>query len=652
MLKKIINAILEQPSNTRNIVRIPNDTRTCIKKAKLEVALTKTLCCRVCFLLYEEDRNSPILCEYRHFPNFDPCNEQLYVQKPVYKGYSDLAEFEHYPSPSTASPNVVGVPQCMYVYQTIETWLRWILSRSDTESEIVNWAAEIRSQHDLGYHSDIQHGQNYREIQWENSPNSLQLGLALFVDWFNPRGKKLSGKTESTGIIALSCINLSPTLRNKISHMCLVGITPGPYSPDPQTLNHLLNPLVKELHQLEQGLVIPTYQFPNGRNVEVKLVAVQGDTLATKKVAGFASHSATCFCSFCHARSSDLSSMSLSKKRTKCETLSAAKALRDAANASIQDKILRETGVQWSALNELLYWDPAKHVALGVMHNWLEGILQSHFRYRWKFWAIPPYEAKKKRKTNQTTHATKRRNIDSNTEMCLYQESSGGDDTSVEEDILVDGGLDGGFFSQEDILHFCVSMSNIVLPPGLPHLPPNLGESKHGKLSAKQWHALFVYIIPLVIFEMYVDNVASMNIESNRSQVLLNTSQLVHCTNIVFAQYFKPADVKRFEKHYQNYSDKVGTLFRSVKFQPNHHFALHILEQMQAWSPLRGVAEFGGERLIGFLQKLRTNNKIGEPVPSCSYPTYTHFVFCRFDESNHDESRVSITAVDGPPGVY
>lgn len=73
---------------------------------------------------------------------------------------------------------------------------------------------------------------------------------------------------------------------------------------------------------------------------------------------------------------------------------------------------------------------------------------------------------------------------------------------------------------------------------------------------------------------------------------------------------------------------------------------------MQAWGPLRGVAEFGGKRLIGFLQKLRTNNKIGEPVPSCSYPTYTHFVFCRFDESNHDESRVSITAVDGPPGVY
>ncbi|KNZ52854.1 hypothetical protein VP01_3427g3, partial [Puccinia sorghi] len=37
---------------------------------------------------------------------------------------------------------------------------------------------------------------------------------------------KISGKVESTGILALFCLNFPPTVRNKISHMCIFGITP------------------------------------------------------------------------------------------------------------------------------------------------------------------------------------------------------------------------------------------------------------------------------------------------------------------------------------------------------------------------------------------------------------------------------------------
>jgi hypothetical protein len=64
--------------------------------------------------------------------------------------------------------------------------------------------------------------------------------------------------------------------------------------------------------------------------------------------------------------------------------------------------------------------------------------------------------------------------------------------------------------------------------------------------------------------------------------------------------------------HYKKYSDSVGGLFKGVKVQPNHHFSLHIPQQMNSWGPLSGVAEFPGERLIGFLQKINTNNKIGQ----------------------------------------
>ncbi|EFP83807.2 uncharacterized protein PGTG_09520 [Puccinia graminis f. sp. tritici CRL 75-36-700-3] len=181
-----------------------------------------------------------------------------------------------------------------------------------------------------------------------------------------------------------------------------------------------------------------------------------------------------------------------------------------------------------------------------------------------------------------------------------------------DEDILLNGGFGGSFFTEDDVEKFCNGMKHVVLPPGVPHLPLNLGEASHGKLTASQWHALYVFIIPLVICEIYITDVGSIDLRSNRYKFLANTAQLVQCTNVVFARRFKQADLRRFEMHYKKYSDSVGELFEGIKVQPNHHFALHTTQQMSGWGPLAGVAEFPGERLIGFLQKINTNNKIDE----------------------------------------
>ncbi|KNZ62635.1 hypothetical protein VP01_12446g1, partial [Puccinia sorghi] len=124
------------------------------------------------------------------------------------------------------------------------------------------------------------------------------------------------GKVDSTGILALSCLNLPPTFRNKISHMCIFRITPGPHSPNPQKFNNLLSPLVYELIQLDTGILIPTHQYPSCWFV--------------KKVAGYASHSATKFCSFCHEDHSNIPNLKLSRRREKEETISSATKSKEA----------------------------------------------------------------------------------------------------------------------------------------------------------------------------------------------------------------------------------------------------------------------------------------------------------------------------------
>ncbi|KNZ51125.1 hypothetical protein VP01_4082g1 [Puccinia sorghi] len=165
------------------------------------------------------------------------------------------------------------------------------------------------------------------------------------------------------------------------------------------------------------------------------------------------------------------------------------------------------------------------------------------------------------------------------------------------EDILLNSGFSGSFFSKYDINHFATLMKQVALPPGVPHLPENLGQAKHSKLGASQWHMLFFFIVPLVLCEMYVDEVGHINVSSNWYKFLENMAHLLAFMN--------------------KYSDLVGRLFEGVKIQPNHHFPLHIPQQMASWGPLSGVTEFPGKHLRGCFQKISTKNKIGKSNINC-----------------------------------
>ncbi|KNZ64276.1 hypothetical protein VP01_1048g3 [Puccinia sorghi] len=120
-----------------------------------------------------------------------------------------------------------------------------------------------------------------------------------------------------------------------------------------------------------------------------------------------------------------------------------------------------------------------------VMHNWLEGILQGHFCYHWRFGCVPSNQAKKKHRNDSRANsgATKRARI--SIEMATMDINDKGlsskSDDCDDKDILLNGGPGGGFFSEYDVESFHTQMKQVVLPPDFLHLPLNLGEVKHGK---------------------------------------------------------------------------------------------------------------------------------------------------------------------------
>ncbi|THU94685.1 hypothetical protein K435DRAFT_899460, partial [Dendrothele bispora CBS 962.96] len=52
-----------------------------------------------------------------------------------------------------------------------------------------------------------------------------------------------------------------------------------------------------------------------------------------------------------------------------------ARAWKNAKTKTKRQKLATENGVRWTPLHDLPYWDPVHQVVLGMMHNWLEGIL-------------------------------------------------------------------------------------------------------------------------------------------------------------------------------------------------------------------------------------------------------------------------------------
>ncbi|KNZ51297.1 hypothetical protein VP01_4006g2 [Puccinia sorghi] len=174
---------------------------------------------------------------------------------------------------------------------------------------------------------------------------------------------------------------------------------------------------------------------------------------------------------------------------------------------------------------------------LGVMHNWFEGVLQHHFRFRWGL--------------NGTTQTT-----NEELEESYYY--------TTEDDAMDEGGISSTFWS-DTIKN---KLINAVL---VRQRMENLRLVK-GTLCFKStcpWPHL--------------------------------TSLLAVTSKIAYKGTNKSSPISVL------WTNTSVWLFPNLKILPNHHYALHIPQKLGWWGPLMAASNFPGERLIGLLQKCKTN---------------------------------------------
>ena len=240
---------------------------------------------------------------------------------------------------------------------------------------------------------DIFYGRLWKDMMFINDTPFLaepkNLCLSFNVDWF----KVYDHSQYSAGPIYLVILNLPRHERYKDENVILAGIIPGPKEPK-HNINTFLAPLVKDMQRLYKGITVQNSSSISGFTTICCIIGcVVCDLPATRKVCGFANFNGKYGCSKCmktFATSTFGSKPSYGGFNYDTWCLRDINEHRFFANKYLractlldQKKILHESGIKFSELLNIPYFDIVRCHVIDPMHNIFLG-LAKHVIQTWK----------------------------------------------------------------------------------------------------------------------------------------------------------------------------------------------------------------------------------------------------------------------------
>ena len=237
----------------------------------------KYVCCPQCFALYCSDGNYETLsvtCTRITFPNHPQMHHRQPCRKTLFKKVK------------TASGKITLQPISVYCYKSVIQSLQEMLLYPTFVDQCELWRTIKTKPRE---YCDVYDGKIWKDFQSFDGKPFLSLpfnfALQLNVDWFQP----FVHTQHSEGVIYMSVMNLPRSERYLQENTILVGVIPGPKEPS-KTINSLLEPMVDDLIQLWEGVVL-NYKDSTVL-VRAALLLSGCDIPAARKTCGFVGHGA------------------------------------------------------------------------------------------------------------------------------------------------------------------------------------------------------------------------------------------------------------------------------------------------------------------------------------------------------------------------
>ncbi|KAJ3804073.1 hypothetical protein F5876DRAFT_27538, partial [Lentinula aff. lateritia] len=618
------------------MVNIPKDIRTVYKHTQLDPELIRIFCCPSCFTQYPAD-STLRKCTWRKSPKSKPCNTDMWTSRHTKTGLK-------------------SIPKCLYTTQGLGSWLKFFLNRPKIDECLSQAFSKLQNPNPIYQDKmcDIQESPAWQSLRGFLT-SKYHLVFAVYIDWFNPYTNKIAGKVVSCGAIILYCLNLPPEIRFLPENVFIIGMMPAPHSPTIWTISHILVSFQRAIAEFDlPGKIIPTHSYPGRITVAIRIILLIADLQAIRKVAGFLSHAAGLFCSFCNCHRDDIKDLDYNSWQM-CDgaTVRAQAAeWKNLVTVTAKETLARQTGVWWTPMHDFSYWNPTKHVVLGFMHNFLEGVLAYQLRALWGIGRTKEMVKKIAQilddENNSSVDTEEFIQESQDLENEAEQASQHGSATGLTEDfndmdvddigeessnydeehdpsptpqlfILLDDGedeMDEDFvpqdietafnFTPDQLGNIRNCIQYVLLPASSDHPPRNLGEASHGKLKAHELLILFTVILPLVIPELWW--------RGNETEIrrLQSFCDLVVATNIICAYSTSNVEADIYMDHFVKYHVSIQELYPGFSSMPNHHYAMHGGDQLKFWGPLALLSEFPGERMNGNFGQVKTNKHLGD----------------------------------------
>ena len=169
----------------------------------------------------------------------------------------------------------------------------------------------------------------------------------------------------------------------------------------------------------------------------------------------------------------------------------------------------------------------------------------------------------------------------------------------------------GQVLTDEEMVEIWSDLAQISTPTWVTPIPFDLGSSSHGKLKADQWRTLGITHLSLSLIRLWGLR-ESRHARSQKCKELLDvTMSLMSAVILASSWVTSPSIAAAYLTCMQAYMEGIKKLFPQYKFRPNHHMALHLHEYLCRFGPVHSRWTFSFERIIGMLQRISTNFKIG-----------------------------------------